>query len=124
INATDGSAKIEVEVETPSGRKSLKSKTIQIESYETGSKKTIKDAAEFSNVVVTYYRQPNPARLLPILQFLVAMQTQKERSGAVENTSAFLSAALKADPLAAKDFLARVGGQTGITRALGLLILK
>ena len=124
-NAADGTATVEAEVETPSGHQTLKPLAIQIESFDTGSKKPFNDAQKFfGSFMQTYYRQPTPARLLPALQFLIEQQTKQPRPGLTENFSAFLCGALKADPIAAKDFLARIGAQPPLTRTLGLLILR
>jgi hypothetical protein len=124
IDAADGTATVEAEVESPSGHQALNSSTIQIESFETGSSKSFKDAEELGAFLKTYYRQPNPARLLPALRFLVADQTRQSREGQVEIFAAFLSAAANADPIAAQDFRTRIATQPPLTRALGLLILR
>ena len=42
----------------------------------------------------------------------------------MEIFAAFLSAAASADPIAAEDFRARIGGQPPMIRALGLLVLR
>ena len=124
VDATDGTATLEAEVESPSGHQALSSSTIQIESFEAGSKKLFKDAEELGVFLQRYYRQPNPARLLPALQRMVAEQTQHSRQGQVEIFSAFLSAAANADPIAAQDFRMRLAAQPPLTRALGFLILR
>ena len=72
----------------------------------------------------TYYKQPNAARLLPALQFVVADQTQHSREGQLEMLAAFLSAATNADPVAAQDFRTRIASQPPLIRALGLLVLR
>jgi len=128
-DASDGTATVEAEIETPSGHQALKHSTIQIESYETGSKKAFKDTQELSNFLMVYYRQPNPARLLPALQSVIsviaaAKQEDKQSADFIENVAAFLTAALKADPVAAKDFLARIATEPPMTRSLGLLIVR
>jgi hypothetical protein len=124
IDSRDGTATVEAEVESPGGHQALSSTTIQIESFDSGAKKSFKDAPELGVFLQTYYRQPNAARLLPALQFLVADQTQHPREGQAEIISAFLSAAAKADPIAANDFQTRIAAQPPLTRALGLLILR
>jgi hypothetical protein len=124
VDASDGTATVEAELETPSGHKTLKAATIQIESFETGSKKPFKDANELSEFLQTYYRQPHPARLLPVMQTAIAFQTANPKSDLIENAAAFLSAALKADPVATQDFLARIANQPPLTRGLGLTILR
>jgi hypothetical protein len=123
-DAGDGTATVEAELESPGGHQALSSATIQIESFESGAKKSFKDAQELGVFLQTYYRHPNAARLLPALQFLVADQTQHPREGQAEIMSAFLSAAAKADPIAAQDFQTRIAAQPPLTRALGLLILR
>jgi hypothetical protein len=124
VDASDGKAAVEAEVETPSGHKTFKPATIQIESFETGSKKAFKDTQEMSTFLMAYYRQPNPARLLPAMLSAIEYQTANPKSDSIENTAAFLSAALKTDPIAAQDFLARIATQPPLPRGFGLDILR
>lgn len=124
VDAADGTATVTVEVDSPSGHQALNPATIQIESFETGSKKSFKNDEEFGAFLQTYYRQPNPARLLPALQYLVARETQDSQEGHTEIVAAFLSAATAADPVAARDFQTRIATQPPIPRALGLLALR
>jgi hypothetical protein len=123
-DAADGTATVEAEVDSPSGHQVLSPASIHIESFQTGSKKAFKDMTELGAFLQTYYRQPNPARLLPALQFLIAEQTQQPREGQAEIFAAFLVATLKSNPAAAKDFLQRVRTQPPLTRAFGLLALS
>jgi hypothetical protein len=123
-DAGDGTATVEAEIEPPNGHQALDSSTVQIESFEAGSKKEFKDGQELGSFAQTYYRQPNPARLLPVLRFLMADESGHSRPGQVEIIAAFLCAALKSAPTAAQDFLTRVSGEPPRTRALGLLILR
>lgn len=123
VDANDGTATVEAGIESPSGHHALKHSTIKIESFDTGSKKSF-TSKEFSSFLQTYYRQPNPARLLPALQFTLAEQTQSPRQGQAEIVAAFLSAAIASDPRAAQDFRTRIATQPPLTRALGLLILR
>jgi hypothetical protein len=122
-NAADGTATVEAEAETPGGRIKLTPTTVKIESFATGSKKTFKGMEDLGKFSEVYYRQPNPARLVPALQMAIEAQTANPKSDFVGIAAAFLSAALKADPLAAKDFLARMPEQTPLVRTLGLVIL-
>jgi hypothetical protein len=124
IDSADGTATVDAEVESPGGHQALRASTIQIESFETGAKRSFKDAKELDVFLQTYYRQPNPARLLPALQFMVAEQAQHSREGQAEIMAAFVSAAAKADSTAAQDFRTRIAAQSPLTRALGLLILR
>lgn len=123
-DAGNGTATIEAEVLSPGGRQVLSPATVQVEDFETGNKRPFKESEELSGFVQTYYRQPNPARLLPALRFMVAEQTKQPREGQVEITTAFLSAALNSDPAAAKDFQIRLAAQEPMVRALGLLVLR
>jgi hypothetical protein len=123
INAVDGTATVDAEIESPDGRQLLKPAMVQIETYETGSKKSFKDLDELGTFSETYYRQPNPARLLPALEFMIATQTQDSQGVRAEILAAFLSAALRADESAAHDFQTRIATQPPLTRAFGLLIL-
>jgi hypothetical protein len=124
VDAADGTATVSAEVESPTGHQVLNSATVQIESFETGSKKSFKDEQELGAFLQTYYRQPNPARLLPALQSLVAQETLHSEEGHTEIMAAFLSAAVAADPVAARDFQRRITTQPPLTRALGLLVLR
>jgi hypothetical protein len=121
--ALDGKAVIEGSVQSPSGQQSLKSLEVQIESYETGSKRAFKNENELQDFMTTYYRHPNPARLFPALEGFASNENLKSAKGVLESTAAFLGAALKADPAAERDFMARVSSASGFTRSLGLLVL-
>lgn len=128
-DAADGEATVEAEVETPGGRQKETTSRIQIESFETGRKKVFRDTQELSSYLMVYYRQPNPARLLPVLQSVIseiasAKPEDKQSANFIQNAAAFLTAALKADPVAAKDFLARIAAEPPMTRSLGLLVAR
>jgi hypothetical protein len=123
-DAADGVAIVGVEVESPGGHQVLNSSNIQIESFAAGSKKSFKNIEELGAFSETYYRQPNPARLLPALQFMVADQTQHAGQGQAEIFAAFFSAALNSDPIAAREFQKLIVTQPPLTRAFGLLILR
>lgn len=123
-NAADGTATVEAEVDSPGGHQALSPASIHIESFQAGSQKAFKDMAQLEAFLQTYYRQPNPARLLPALQFVIAEQTQEPREGQAEIFAAFLAAALKSNPVAAEDFLMRVRTQPPLTRAFGLLAAR
>jgi hypothetical protein len=121
--AQDGEAVIEADVESPGGRQKQSRAKIQIESMETGSKRSFKDDQEFSAFLMSYHVQPNPARLYPALLYFTADRKGLERNGALETISSSLSAGLKDNPVAAKDFMARVETQSGATRYVGALAL-
>ncbi|MHB8487379.1 MAG: hypothetical protein ACYDCM_16825 [Candidatus Acidiferrales bacterium] len=123
-DAADGTATVEAEVDSPSGHQALSPASIHIQTFQTGTKKAFKGMAELGAFLQTYYRHPNPARLLPALQFVMREQTQQPREGQAEIFAAFLVAALKSNPVAAKDFLTRVGMQPPLMRAFGLLALR
>lgn len=121
-NAQDGKAVIESRVQTPSGEQRLKKVEVQVESFETGSKRAFK-IEELGDFAMSYYRHPNPARLFPALQCFAENDKLRSGKGNLESNAAFLEAALKADPIAEKDFLTRVSATSGFTRAYGLLVL-
>ena len=123
MDAADGTATVEVEVESPAGHHALTTATLAIETFDTGSKRSFTEK-EFDTFLQVYYRQPNPARLLPAMQFMLAQQSQNGRKGQAEIVAAFLAAALKADPIAAKDFRTRIAAQPPMIRSLGLLVLR
>jgi hypothetical protein len=111
-------------VESPDAHHSLKAVTVAIESFDTGSKRVFKDGSELGAFLQTYYRQPNPARLMPAMQSMIAEETKDSHPGSAEIVAAFLSAAVGTDPVVAQDFLKRVSAQTGMSRGLGLLVLQ
>lgn len=124
IDAHDGTASVEADVDSPSGRLTLSPTTIEVQSFETGGKKPFKNIDDFGAFLQTYYREPNSARLLPATQFLVADQTQNPRQGQAEIFAAFLTAALKADPIAAQYFQTQLASQPPMLQAIGLLALR
>jgi hypothetical protein len=123
-DAADGTATVEAEVASPAGNHKQTPARIQIESFETGSKKTFKDTEDASNFLMHYHWQPNPARLFPALRAVATDKRLWDRQETIVSTAATFCAALKANPLAVKDFLARASAETGFTRAYGLLILR
>jgi hypothetical protein len=122
-DAQDGIAVIEGEIETPAGKKKQTSAKIQIESFNTGSTRPFKNTEEMSKFLMSYHWQPNPARLFPALQAFAADKTLRNKQETIMSTAATFGAALKANPVAAKDFITRISNETGFTRAFGLLIL-
>lgn len=70
-----------------------------------------------------YHWQPNPARLFPALLAFAADKSLRENTANLESSAFTFGSALKANPAAAKDFMARISTETGFTRAFGLLIL-
>jgi len=122
-DAQDGTATVEAEIESPGGHQNQEASKIQIESFETGSKRSFKDEEEMERFFMTYYRHPNPARLFPALQFFSADTKARENRGTPESTAASIGSALKDNPAAEKDFMTRVSAQTGFTRAFGLMTL-
>ncbi len=123
-DAPDGTATIDAEADNASGHVMLPAATIQVESFETGSKRAFKDAQELSSFSMAYYREPEPARLLPALQYFVSDSQISSNPGIAESIAAFLSAALRANPVAASDFKARLAAEPPMTRAFGLVILR
>lgn len=123
-DAPDGTATIDARADDPGGHTRLPPVTIQVESFETGSKHAFKDAQELSSFSMAYYREPEPARLLPALQYFVSDSQISSNPGIAESIAAFLSAALRANPVAASDFKVRVAAEPPMTRAFGLVILR
>jgi len=123
-NTKDGTAGVDVTIDAPDGRHVSASSTVDIESFATGRRKKFKDLQEYGQFLQTYYRQPNPSRLLPAIEFMVEEQTKQPRPGQTEIVGAFVSAALKADPVAARHFLSEIGAQPALVRAFGLLALR
>jgi hypothetical protein len=120
-DAQDGTATIEAEIEFPAGHEKLARATIAIESFETGSKHAFKDEEEMEKFTMGYHYQPNPARLYPELLIFCSDEKLRSNPDQFMNQAALLSAALKAYPAAARDFLARVATRDECPRHLGLL---
>jgi hypothetical protein len=123
-DAQDGTATIEAEAESPAGHQKQARAKIQIESLETGSKHEFKDDEDFGDFFEKYYLQPNPGRLIVLLRRFASDAKMLSTQGTPESTIAFLAAALKANPIAAKDFMTRVSSEKGLTRAVGLIALR
>ena len=123
-DAQDGTATINAEIDSPKGREKLKTAAIQIESFETGSKHEFENDKESNDLVMTYYRQPNPARLIVLLRRFAVDAKLQSTQGVPESTIAFLAAALKANSTAAMDFMTRVSSENGFSRAIGLIALR
>jgi hypothetical protein len=123
-DAPDGTATIDAEADGPRGHTRLPAATIQVESFETGSKRAFKDAQELSSFSMAYYREPEPARLLPALRYFVSDSQISSNPGVAESIAAFLSAALRDNRVAASDFKARVAAEPPMTSAFGLVILR
>lgn len=123
-NAIDGVAIVNAQVDSPSGHQVLNPSTVRIESFVTGSEKSFKNIDELGAFSQTYYRQPESARLLPATIFAINYQSAQKNHGQFEIFAAFLSAALKSDPIAAQDFRSRLTNQTPLVRAFGLLVLR
>lgn len=122
--AIDGVAIVNAQVVSPSGNQVLNPSIVHIESFETGSKKLFKNIDELGTFSQTYYRQPESARLLPAALFAVSYESTQKGDGQFGIIAAFLSAALKSDPIAAQDFRSRLASQTLLVRAFGLLVLR
>lgn len=123
-DAQDGTATIDAEVESPAGHQKQSTAKIQIESFETGSKHAFKYETDLGDFFEKYYRQPNPARLIVLLRYFASDAKMLSTQGTPESTIVFLAAALKADPIAAKDFMTRISSEKGLTRAIGLIALR
>jgi hypothetical protein len=122
-DAQDGTATVEAETESSGGHQKQARTKVQIESFETGSGRALKNNQEFEDFLTYYHSQPNPARLYPALQFLSTERKVLESAGVFESLSSSFSSILKDNPAAAKDFMARVSTQSGFVRGFGLLAL-
>lgn len=122
-DAQDGTATIDAEIECPAGHQKQSRVKIQIESLETGSKHAFKNEEDFEQFTMSYHFQPNPARLYPELLFFCADQKISSDRSEVLIQAAFLGAALKADPAAAKDFMARIAARNECPQGLGMMAL-
>jgi hypothetical protein len=122
-DAQDGTATVDAEIESPASHQELSRAKIQIESLETGGKRAFRDEDELEKFTMGYHYQPNPARLYPELLFFCADEKISSDQSEVLIQAAFLGAALKADPTAAKDFMARIAARNECPRGLGTMAL-
>jgi hypothetical protein len=123
-NSPDGIAAIQVSIKDPSGLRPLTPVSVDVQSFSTGVKKVFANDTQFSSAMASYYKAPNATRLLPMLQYVTANKLNSQDSGILEDFGAFLSAALKADPIAAADLAARLPNETPMTCAIGYLAMK
>lgn len=131
-DAKDGTATIEAEADAPAGHVKLPKATVAIESYETGAKKSFKDLNELGEFSMNYFRQPNPARLVSASRAMVnfyseaAQDSSKQQPAADSDRTftAFIAAALKSDPLAAKYFESRISAEPKLVYITGLIALR
>ena len=123
-DAQDGDASIDSEVEFASSRQHQRLVTIHIESFASGSKHLFKDEGELAEFISTYYARPNPARLITLLERFSTDAHAQSARGVAESMAAFLAAALKSNPIAARDFMERVSAETGFARAFGFVALR
>ncbi|MFZ0337735.1 MAG: hypothetical protein WAL45_06855 [Terracidiphilus sp.] len=122
-DAQDGTATIDAEIESPAGHQKQSRVKIQIESLETGRKHTFRSEEDLEKFTMGFHYQPNPARLYPELLFFCADQKISSDQSEVLIQAAFLGAALKADPIAAKDFMARIAARNECPQGLGMMAL-
>jgi hypothetical protein len=123
-DAADGEASIEGEAATPSGTVKLATQAIKIESFATGAKFVFKDIEAQSKWTMTYYRQPQPARLIPALRALAVDRKALQNQSGLLNAVAYFANVLKSNPLAAKEFAARIGAESDPTRLIGIGMLR
>ena len=119
-NAMDGTATIDVEIDSPSGHEKLSRTKIDVESFPTGSRRAFLSLAEFEKFTMGYHYQPVPARLFPAMLYFCSQPGLYSASNAMEIRSSFFGAALKADPAVAKYVTSRIMAQSGCPRELGL----
>jgi hypothetical protein len=124
-DAKDGTAAIEAEIKTPSGLQKLAPATIPIESFETGSKWTFKSPEEFEQLMMGYHYQPFPAHLYAAVKLFAADPKLHEHPENLLSFAATIGAALKTNPDAAKDFIARLTNENSFpVRAIGMVALQ
>ncbi|MDR3792912.1 MAG: hypothetical protein P4L03_05985 [Terracidiphilus sp.] len=123
-DAADGEAVIEGEAVTPNGTVKLAAQILKVESFATGAKFVFKDSEAQSKWTMTYYRQPQPARLIPALRALAADHEALQNQSGLLNAVAFFANVLKSNPLAAKEFAARIGAEPDPARLIGIGMLR
>lgn len=125
VDAKDGTATIQAEIETPSGHQKLAQATIPIEGFATGNKWTFKSSEEFQQLMMAYHYQPTPARLYAALKIFAADPKLHEHSENLLSFAATIGAALKVSPEAAKDLTARLTTESNFpTKAIGTVALR
>ena len=123
-NAQDGTATIDVEIDSPSGHQKLSRTKIDVESFPTGAKRTFLNPVEFEKFTMGYHYQPVPARLYPAMTYFCSQPGLYSASNAMEIRASFFGAALNADPAAARYLMTKISGQSGCLRDLGLQSLQ
>jgi hypothetical protein len=74
--ATDQTAEVRITVKREGQETALRPAAIQIESLATAAKKTFTDKQELGEFMQSYHLSPEPGRLLPALEYLVASKEQ------------------------------------------------
>jgi hypothetical protein len=123
-DAQDGTVTVQAEAESPDGRQRLTAAKLQVESFATGSKRAFNGDKEFSEFSMEYYRQPEATRLIPVLEYVATDKNINSNPATAEILVAFLGAALKADPLAAKDLEMNISAEATGTQVIGFAALR
>jgi hypothetical protein len=94
--------------------------SLSVSSFATAVEQgTFKDKEEFADWLMSYYRQPNPARVLAAFRLLA-----DDKQAFTINMRTFFVEVLKSSPQAAKDLQARLAGETPAVRGYALHLLK
>jgi hypothetical protein len=121
-NAQDGTANIDAEIDSPSGHQKLARTKIPVEGFATGSR-LFTNENDFEKFRMGYHYQPTSARLYPALLYFCSQSGFLSSPGAIEIQTAFLGAALKADPATARNLMTRISARSDCPRWLGSLDL-
>lgn len=120
-DAKDGKVSIQGFAVLPQGEKLyFDDASLSVSSFATAVEQgTFKDKEEFANWLMSYYRQPNPARVLAACRLLA-----DDKQAFTINMRTFFVEVLKSSPLAAEDLQARLANETPAVRGYALHLLK
>lgn len=121
VEAKDGTAKLRGRVVSPTGGSTpLKEGTLDVWSFDRVAKdggfKQLKETGEW---MMTYYKQPEPSRLLHVLRL-----SMDDKNAFKPNVLGFYAEVLKSDPGAARDLMVRLKAEKPPVRLFGMVVLK
>lgn len=121
VDASDGLVTMEGQVSSPTGGTTrFKAVSVDVWSFarvaKDGGFPSLEATSEW---MMHYYQQPEPSRLLHVFRL-----SMDDPNAFKPNVLTFYAQALKADPAASRDLLARLKGEPPAVRFYGLVVLK
>lgn len=121
VDAKDGTAKIRGKVTSAAGGiTSLKEGSIDIWSFDRVAKDGgFKNQDESGEWMMTYYKQPEPSRLLNVIRL-----SMDDKNAFKPNVMGFYAEVMKSDPDSARDLMMRLKAEPPPVRFYGMIVLK